>query len=259
MVAARDGTVLSSQGHAQRLHSVLGGGLRVMSFMYTYCRDAEGCPLARAAMEGLHPALLREPDLATASQLVSLSFDPTNDTPHQMRMHGGERIGDPRLAWRFITTASVSALMPLLRGLGQDVTDSLQQWRYGGQAGSLNALEQRGLALFVDRGCIACHPIGERSALLTDGEFHSVGVRARSEALGVRDFSVTLVRGLQATLSQQALHRIGVLDAPDRGRQEVTGRARDLRAYRTPSLRNVALTAPYMHDGSFATLEEVLD
>jgi len=52
---------------------------------------------------------------------------------------------------------------------------------------------------------------------------------------------------------------MGVLDALDRGRQEVTGLARDLRAYRTPSLRNVALTAPYMHDGSFATLEEVLD
>ena len=122
VMAAPDGTVLSSQGHAQRLHSVLRGRLSVMSFMYTYCRDAEGCPLARAAMEGLHSALLREPDLAAASQLVSLSFDPTNDTPHQMRMYGGERIGDPRLAWRFITTASVSALMPLLRGLGQDVT-----------------------------------------------------------------------------------------------------------------------------------------
>ena len=39
----------------------------------------------------------------------------------------------------------------------------------------------------------------------------------------------------------------------------MTGLAQDLRAYRTPSLRNVALTAPYMHDGSFATLPEVLD
>ena len=39
----------------------------------------------------------------------------------------------------------------------------------------------------------------------------------------------------------------------------MSGRAADARAFRTPSLRNVALTAPYMHDGSLATLDEVLD
>ena len=77
---------------------------------------------AAAAIEGLHSALLREPALAADAQLVSLSFDPTNDTPQQMRLYGGERIGDPRVDWRFLTTASVSALMPLLRGFGQDVS-----------------------------------------------------------------------------------------------------------------------------------------
>jgi cytochrome c peroxidase len=53
--------------------------------------------------------------------------------------------------------------------------------------------------------------------------------------------------------------RVGLADAPDLGRQEVTHRAADARAFRTPSLRNVALTAPYMHDGSLATLQDVLD
>ncbi len=133
------------------------------------------------------------------------------------------------------------------------------RWSYGGHAGALSALEQRGLALFASRGCVACHVIGERDALFTDGEFHNVGVQARSEALGARDVSVILVPGLLATLSPQALQRMGLVDAPDRGRQEVTGLGRDLRAFRTPSLRNVALTAPYMHDGSLATLEAVLD
>ena len=122
VMAATDGMVLSSQGRAQRLHTVLRGRLSVLSFMYTYCRDPEGCPLALAAIEGLHSALLREPALAADAQLVSLSFDPTNDTPQQMRLYGGERIGDPRVDWRFLTTASVSALMPLLRGFGQDVS-----------------------------------------------------------------------------------------------------------------------------------------
>ncbi|MDE1950341.1 MAG: hypothetical protein KGI35_17095, partial [Burkholderiales bacterium] len=38
-----------------------------------------------------------------------------------------------------------------------------------------------------------------------------------------------------------------------------TRQPQDLRAYRTPTLRNIALTAPYMHDGSFASLESVID
>ncbi len=65
--------------------------------------------------------------------------------------------------------------------------------------------------------------------------------------------------GLAARLTPQTLRRIGVDDAADLGRFEVTRRAADQRAFRTPSLRNVALTAPYMHDGSLATLEEVID
>lgn len=48
-------------------------------------------------------------------------------------------------------------------------------------------------------------------------------------------------------------------DFPDRGRGEVTNNLYDNGKFRVPSLRNVALTAPYMHDGRFATLEEVLD
>jgi cytochrome oxidase Cu insertion factor (SCO1/SenC/PrrC family) len=122
VMAAPDGMVLDSQGRAQRLHNVLRGRLSVLSFMYTYCRDPEGCPLAWAAMDGLRSALLLDPALAAVSQLVSLSFDPTNDTPHQMRLYGGERIADPRLRWHFLTTASVPQLMPLLEGFGQDVT-----------------------------------------------------------------------------------------------------------------------------------------
>jgi cytochrome c peroxidase len=48
-------------------------------------------------------------------------------------------------------------------------------------------------------------------------------------------------------------------NAPNRGLFERTQRPADTGKFRTPSLRNVALTAPYMHDGSLATLEEVID
>jgi cytochrome c peroxidase len=48
-------------------------------------------------------------------------------------------------------------------------------------------------------------------------------------------------------------------DFPDLGRGAVTGNVYDNGKFRAPTLRNIALTAPYMHDGRFETLEEVLD
>ena len=45
----------------------------------------------------------------------------------------------------------------------------------------------------------------------------------------------------------------------DPGREKVTGKVYDLGKFSTPSLRNVAMTAPYMHDGRFQTLEEVVE
>ena len=50
-----------------------------------------------------------------------------------------------------------------------------------------------------------------------------------------------------------------IADYPDRGLGSVTGRQEDIGKFKIPSLRNIAVTAPYMHDGRFATLEEVLD
>ena len=122
IIAAPDGEVLDSDGRAQRLHRLLAGRLTVLSFMYTYCRDPDGCPKAWAALEGLQASLLAEAPLAAVSQLVSLSFDPSHDTPQQMRLYGGERARDARVRWRFLTTRSVPALLPLLDGFGQDVT-----------------------------------------------------------------------------------------------------------------------------------------
>jgi cytochrome c peroxidase len=133
------------------------------------------------------------------------------------------------------------------------------RWYFGAEDGVLDAAAQGGFALFRELGCAACHTLGLRQALFSDGAFHNTGVQARSEALREQPVAVTLAPGLQTTVTPQTLRRIGVDDAPDRGRHEVTGRRADLRAFRTPGLRNVALTAPYMHDGSLDTLDAVLD
>ena len=122
LFTAPDGLVISSDGSTQRLRGLLTGRLSVLSFMYTYCRDPLGCPLAWRAMEVVHSALQADAALAARAQLLSLSFDPSNDTPMQMALYGGERAKDDRVRWRFLTTSSVPRLLPLLQGFGQDVT-----------------------------------------------------------------------------------------------------------------------------------------
>lgn len=86
---------------------------------------------------------------------------------------------------------------------------------------SLTALERQGRRVFATAGCGGCHG----GALLSDDNFHYIGVRP-AEA--------------------------------DVGRRGVTGRIADQGRMRTPSLRNVALSAPYMADGRLATLSEVV-
>jgi len=60
--------------------------------------------------------------------------------------------------------------------------------------------------------------------------------------------------------SNQQFMNNGLRDiSPDAGRMEVTGKESDRGKFKVPTLRNVALTAPYMHDGRFQTLEEVVE
>jgi protein SCO1/2 len=122
VMMAPAGVVLDTQGRAHRLHGLLRGRLSIVSFIYTYCRDPEGCPRAWAVVGELQAALRADPALASRVQIVSLSFDPTHDTPEVMRLVAGARVNDPAVRWHFLTTASVGALLPLLRGFGQDVS-----------------------------------------------------------------------------------------------------------------------------------------
>ena len=107
------------------------------------------------------------------------------------------------------------------------------RYQYGGDKSALSESAVRGLAVFKDpkRGnCAVCHTIEGKYALFTDGEFHNIGA------------------GVGPT---------GELK--DLGRYEVTKAEKDKGAFRTPTLRHIAKTAPYMHDGSLKTLREVVD
>jgi len=104
---------------------------------------------------------------------------------------------------------------------------------YGKDKNALSASAQRGLKVFVDTkkgNCAVCHTIGPKYALFTDNAFHNVGV-------GV-------------DLSGQFA---------DTGRYSQTKDEVDMGRFKTPTLRNIAQTAPYMHDGSLPRLKDVID
>ena len=115
-------------------------------------------------------------------------------------------------------------------------------------------LAARGFAVFQDKGCATCHRINDSSALFTDGQFHNTGTGYLRAGRALRPPSVQLAPGIFVVPTVDAETETFT----DDGRYEVTGREADKWRYRTPSLRNVALTGPYMHDGSIATLEAVV-
>jgi cytochrome c peroxidase len=134
------------------------------------------------------------------------------------------------------------------------------RWRYGGEAEALDARSRAGFAVFTGKGrCATCHLVGERNALFTDHGFHNTGVGWRRSSGGTARTRVQLAPGVHAELERRTLESFSEAPATDLGRYEITLDPKDRWAYRTPSLRNVALTAPYMHDGSLPSLETVVE
>ncbi len=132
------------------------------------------------------------------------------------------------------------------------------RWRFGGQRAALSDEEQNGFEIFVGKGrCAACHTVGAQHALLADGKYHVTG--AGLAASPGRSFVVPLARGVQTVLTDADLAAFGPGVPPDLGRFEISLDPADRYAFKTPSLRNVSGSAPYMHDGSLATLEDVVD
>lgn len=156
-----------------------------------------------------------------------------------------DRIGQAIASWERSLLAANSAF---------------DRWRYGGESDALDARARRGFDLFVGKaGCSACHLIGERYAIFTDDAFHDTGIgyrRSRASAPAVTP--VEVAPGVRLPLARSALASVSEPRRPDHGRYEVTRDPADLWRFKTPGLRNVALTAPYMHDGSLQTLEEVV-
>ncbi len=111
--------------------------------------------------------------------------------------------------------------------------------------------QKKGLAIFKGRGkCIDCHD----GADLADDRFYALNVPENPKLLG--DPSVTTTMRFVAKVYHYDQYR-SLKEDP--GRYLITKDKKDWKAFRTPILRDVAKTAPYMHNGVFETLDQVID
>jgi cytochrome c peroxidase len=160
-----------------------------------------------------------------------------------------------------VTMAAVSnALAAYMRTLTSGDSD-FDRWRYGKEPDAIGESAQRGFALFTGKAqCASCHTVTDKHALFTDSKLHNTGLgwyRTMHDAEPPK--SITLATGLVLEVNPEALAGTEERRFNDLGLYEVTENPVDRWAFRTPSLRNIALTAPYMHDGSLSSLERVVE
>jgi cytochrome c peroxidase len=139
---------------------------------------------------------------------------------------------------------------------------AFDRYQYGGDSRALTPAAVRGLELFRGRAqCTSCHTIEASHALFTDGQFHMTPLGLPPQ---VNTELGRLTQQVVKTSQRGQRRELEKLIATDPtfaalGRFIITLNPEDIGKFKTPSLRNVALTAPYMHDGSVKTLERAIE
>lgn len=123
-----------------------------------------------------------------------------------------------------------------------------------GEGDAIDESAKRGWKIFNGAGrCISCHSWSRERPLFNDGRFHNVGVSAGA-ALTHNATAIRADRGDSTNLDRLATDS----GMSDLGHYLVTRKPADIGAFRTPDLRNLLVTQPYFHDGSAATLWDVV-
>lgn len=128
-----------------------------------------------------------------------------------------------------------------------------------GDASAISADAAAGWALFNGKArCNSCHQISSSNPIGSDNRFHNIGVSARHQ-----DFEQLALKGLEVLRKDNSMEMIDKLaletDLSELGRFVVTRNRSDIGSFKTPGVRNVGVTGPYMHDGSLTTLWDVMD
>jgi cytochrome c peroxidase len=133
------------------------------------------------------------------------------------------------------------------------------RWYFGGEQDAISEQARRGFATFLGNGrCVSCHVIEQDFALFTDHLFHNIGI-------GINDIQARvpeLARAFQVAKNAGMDVDVAVLSDADTshlGRFAVDDQFSSMGSFKTSTLRNIDVTAPYMHNGSLKTLREVVE
>ncbi len=134
------------------------------------------------------------------------------------------------------------------------------RWHFGGEEQAVDDKVKQGFALFTGKaGCSQCHRIEADHALFTDQQLHNTGIGYRASLPEPKQKEqVQLAPGVFVDVPEAIIAQVSEPPPADLGRYEITQNPADRWKFKTPSLRNLALTAPYMHDGSLGSLREVV-
>ena len=117
-----DAALLEPSGRSVRLSAVTTGKITLLTFFYTYCVDPLGCPFAYRTLIDIRNRVLRDAGLTGRVRFVSVSLDPSNDTPEAIGRYHDMISRDSGMEWDVLTARSVRDLLPVLDDFGQDVS-----------------------------------------------------------------------------------------------------------------------------------------
>jgi cytochrome c peroxidase len=132
------------------------------------------------------------------------------------------------------------------------------RYYFKGEKDALTPAQKRGLDLFVNEGrCVSCHVIEQTQALFTDNRFHNVGVGINNIQEDIPPLATEFLKA-KYTGSEVDVKVLTDARTSELGRLAITRDFDDLGSFKTSTLRNIAVTAPFMHDGSIETLRDVV-
>ncbi|MDC9728883.1 MAG: cytochrome c peroxidase [Methyloprofundus sp.] len=157
------------------------------------------------------------------------------------------KVSEAEISSQHIAKALASFERTLVSG-----NSKFDQYYFAQDRSQLSKSAARGLLIFKRKGnCANCHEISWNNALFTDNRFYNIGVGSKI----LQPIETELVTALKKSEN----YPLNNQEKSELGRFNVTHIIKDIGKFKTPTLRNIALTAPYMHDGSLATLEEVIE
>lgn len=188
-----------------------------------------------------------EHGLKSEAQMLAIV---NRDDDYRKRLTQVFDIEEKQISIQHIAKAIASFERTLIGG-----NSAFDRYYFGRNRSELSDSAARGLLIFRRKGnCANCHEISMSHALFSDNRFYNIGIGSKTLNGIIDDFVVTVRQGKV----QEEFHFTDKQRA-ELGRFNVTRVIADTGKFKTPSLRNIALTAPYMHDGSLQTLEEVVE